>query len=200
MRKCADCGEQLYESRKYCGKCGSSRIIDRTAEVEAAEAAEMEKRLAAAEEKKERAAKEFAKMQAEAEQSFNEWETKARARVALGERPQLFTWLYQPVDSIVENYKTEPFGLLDLQEFGLDGWRIAGIVPRTAGIGLKNSSMGSTVGTSWGGGLGGNVIGVYFILQKEIIDLDNPSDREAAKNLYTHLFTKGFRFNNLRTH
>lgn len=200
MKKCGECGEQLYESRTYCGKCGSSRVIDNSAEKQAAADLEMEKRLAAAEEKKQREAERLAEMQAEAEKSFDVWEIRARQRIAKGEKPQLFTWVYQPVDSIVENFKTETFGIDDLQEFGLGGWKIAGVVPRTVGIGLKNTSMGSTIGESWGGGVGGNVIGVYLILQKEVLDLDDPSDREEAKSLFTHLYSKGFRFDNLGTH
>jgi hypothetical protein len=200
MNTCGDCGAELYESRKYCGKCGSSRIIDKSSERQSAQEAEMAKRLAEAEEKREREARQLAQIQAEAEASFKDWELRARARIAMGEKPQLFTWLYQPVDSIVENYRTEEFGIADLQEFGLGGWKLVSVVPRTVGIGLKNTSMGSTFGESWGGGVGGNVIGVYFILQKEILDLDSPSDREEAQSLYTHLYIQGFRFNNLGTH
>jgi hypothetical protein len=58
---------------------------------------------------------------------------------------------------------------------GMDGWNVIGVVPRTTGIGLSNSSIGSTMGTSWGAGLGGNVIGVYLLLNREVTDNDDIS-------------------------
>jgi hypothetical protein len=117
--------------------------------------------------------------------------------MAVGENPSLFTWLYTPVDSIVENVDTGKFDTLDLQGYGLAGWRLVAVVPKTIGIGLKNTSMGSTFGESWGGGLGGDVIGVYFIMQREIRDLDDPYERAEAEAQFNELSSRGFNFDNI---
>ena len=81
----------------------------------------------------------------------------------------LFQRIYCPVDSLVNNEDlANDFRLEAVEQLGADGWQIVGIVPRTIGVGLKNTSYGNTSGTTWGAGMGGNVAGVYVLLQLNV--------------------------------
>ncbi len=95
-------------------------------------------------------------------------------RLSSGKAVSLHCTRYLPVDSILleepqfsQNFSVDPLVLL-----GLNGWEVVGTVPKTLGIGLKNTeiSMGSTIGggTTWGAGIGGNVIGIYVVLRKAL--------------------------------
>jgi hypothetical protein len=76
----------------------------------------------------------------------------------------------------------ERFDIDQLQELGVRGWEIVAVVPRTVGIGLRNVLLGSADGENWGGGIGGNVMGVYVLLKLEITANDNRlSDDEMAR-------------------
>ena len=88
----------------------------------------------------------------------------------------LFQRIYCPVDSLVNNEDlANDFRLEAVEQLGADGWQIVGIVPRTIGIGLKNRrfyffgiKFVEQIGAIWGGGIGGNVAGVYVLLQLNV--------------------------------
>lgn len=81
----------------------------------------------------------------------------------------LFQRIYCRVDSRINDEDlANNFQLGAVEELGADGWQIVGIVPRTIGVGLKNTSYGNTSGTTWGAGMGGNVAGVYVLLQLNV--------------------------------
>jgi hypothetical protein len=87
--------------------------------------------------------------------------------------------IYLAVDSIVnERVLSEIFRIDEIKELGLSGWKVISIIPKTIGVGLENVSFGSSAGTTWGGGMGGNVCGVYVILEKEI--KTKKSEKEIA--------------------
>lgn len=90
-------------------------------------------------------------------------------RVESGQKAYLYEDVYLPVDSIInENPVCSFFDISILRTFGLDGWDVVAVIPRTIGVGLTNVSVGSATGHTWGGGIGGNVVGVHIVLRKEI--------------------------------
>ena len=69
--------------------------------------------------------------------------------------------VYLPFDSRINtNDSTDDFRLVDAK-FLTYGLQVDGIVPRTIGIGLKNTSYGSTKGETLGSGIGGIVSNIH---------------------------------------
>jgi hypothetical protein len=100
-----------------------------------------------------------------------------RSRIDNGEVFFLYGSIYLPVDSVVVEEKvTSEFSVETLQILGLSGWEVTGVVPRTIGLGLQNDSYGSSMGTTWGAGVGGNVVGVHVLLKKEVSSARMVSD------------------------
>lgn len=120
--------------------------------------------------------------------TFEAWSQKAKAQIASGNNPNLFRWIYIEVDSEVEGDVIGTFDITELQAAGLEGWDVVAVLPKTLGIGLKNIS---TNGNSWGAGIGGNVMGVYVILSKELYDLDSERNVSDAKRVVSSLIAKG---------
>lgn len=78
----------------------------------------------------------------------------------------LYQRVFRPVDSSVDKSLLAPSFTLDsVEELGMQGWQLVGIVPRTVGIALTNVSIGSISGNTWGAGMGGNIDGVYMVMQ-----------------------------------
>lgn len=89
-------------------------------------------------------------------------------RLDRGEKCFIYDKIYLPVNSIINKEEfTETFDTSTLETLGLQGWDIVAVVPRTVGVALTNTS--GLVTSAWGGGIGGNIIGVYIILKKEVI-------------------------------
>lgn len=124
--------------------------------------------------------------------SFQEWLSGAEERIHQGSNPYLVEWIFVPVDSEVDGSVLGEFNIEGLQMAGLSGWQIVGVVPRTLGVGLKNTSFGSSFGESWGGGMGGNVSGVYVLLQKKLENLSDPLQIATAERIYEDLSQKGY--------
>jgi hypothetical protein len=106
-----------------------------------------------------------------------------REQIAKGQRTYLYNRVYLPVDSIVlEKPLNSDFNIDRLQELGIQGWEIVSVIPRTIGVALTNTLVGSTTGQTWGAGIGGNVIGAYILLKREITaDDDRLSDDDLLK-------------------
>lgn len=102
---------------------------------------------------------------------------KAEKLIAGGNQPNLFRWLYVQVDSLIDNDAFDSFDISDLQASGLDGWDVVAVIPKTFGERLTNLS---TSGNTWGGGLGGIVLGAYLILKKTVSDLKDPQTQMDA--------------------
>ena len=78
----------------------------------------------------------------------------------------LYVKHYLPVDARVETVTTaDEFDVEPLNVYGAAGWRLVSFVPKTLGLGLTNEANNLMSTKSWGGGIGGNVIGVYAVLE-----------------------------------
>jgi hypothetical protein len=93
------------------------------------------------------------------------------ARVKAGEAVYMYRSLYLPVDSTVSGdglnlNLPSSFNLGPLPNLGCDGWDVVTAIPRTLGLGLTNMSLGSAVGSTWGAGIGGIVVGVHLVLRR----------------------------------
>lgn len=101
-------------------------------------------------------------------------------RLQSGQPVSLYCSIHLPVNSVVlEQPVTRTFSIEPLFSLGLIGWDVVGIVPQTMGVALQNTSYGSSVGTTWGAGLGGNVIGVHVMLRKAL-SLGNVNDEDVT--------------------
>lgn len=110
---------------------------------------------------------------------------KISSRIEAGQEVFFYEKLYLPVDSeIIDDYPKIIGGTFDIKslvEKGLQGWKVVSIIPRTTGITLKNTTMVAHT-VSWGGGVGGNITGVYVILEKKF-SKENPPP-ESFLNSY----------------
>jgi hypothetical protein len=120
--------------------------------------------------------------------SFEEWAAKAEKQIASGNNPNLFRWIYIQVDSVVEGDTVGEFDITELQAAGLEGWDVVAVIPKTVGVGLTNIS---TSGNSWGAGMGGNVMGVYLVLSKELYDLKSERNVSDAQRVVSSLLARG---------
>jgi hypothetical protein len=90
------------------------------------------------------------------------------AAIEAGKPLYHYRWIYIEIDSEINGNSVGSFNFDEIQDAGLEGWKVLSVLPRTVGVGLKNTSMGSTMGESWGGGVGGIVAGAYVILGREV--------------------------------
>jgi len=113
-----------------------------------------------------------------------------RARLDNGKPAILYDSIFVPVDSILDEQPlADEFDLSKLRCLGLIGWDVVQAVPKTIGIGLKNVGTDTLFAEKWGGGIGGNVLGVHLIIKKSLSasDLtDDPAD-EVGKFIRHHL-------------
>jgi hypothetical protein len=104
-----------------------------------------------------------------------------RSQLQSGKPVFLYDSIFVPVDSVLdEDNLADEFNLSTLRRLGLTGWDVVQAVPRTIGIGLKNVGTDTLFGEKWGGGIGGNVMGVHIIIRKSLSpsDLtDDPADK-----------------------
>lgn len=100
--------------------------------------------------------------------------------VNLGKKLFLYRSFYMSVDSEMdaanEKRKLSPYDDSRVKEAGLFGWRIVGVVPRTSGSALQNYEG---FGKAWAGGIGGNIIGSYIMMEYEL----NRENLESSKDL-----------------
>jgi hypothetical protein len=90
-------------------------------------------------------------------------------RLSLGERVFLYTSDYISVDSVMLGNSMGSFNIVNLRKFGLSGWEIVQVIPKTVGIALENSYIGNSSLKTYSGGMGGNVAGVHVLMKKEIL-------------------------------
>jgi hypothetical protein len=103
----------------------------------------------------------------------------------------LYDSVFVSVDSVLDDEElAEDFDLTLIRKLGLLGWDIVQAVPKTIGIGLKNMNTTGLGGEEWGGGIGGNVVGVHIIIRKTISfsDLaDDSTKDEIGQFILSHL-------------
>lgn len=102
------------------------------------------------------------------ERIANHLDGNLSAAIEAGKPLYHYRWIYIEIDSEINGNAVGTFNFDEIQDAGLEGWKVLSVLPRTVGVGLKNTSMGSTMGESWGGGVGGIVAGAYVILGREV--------------------------------
>jgi hypothetical protein len=113
-----------------------------------------------------------------------------RARLESGKPVFLFDSVYVPVDSkLLDDEFADEFNVSLLRKLGLLGWDVVQAVPRTMGIGLQNRGTDTWLSEAWGGGVGGNVMGVHIIIKKTVSasDLTDDPDDEVGNFICNHL-------------
>lgn len=118
-----------------------------------------------------------------ANQKVTEIKKLMRVRLEAGKPVFLYDSIYVPVDSmLLDKPMNDGFDISKVRELGLAGWDVVQVIPRTIGIGLENTSSGSTTVETWGGGSGGNVAGVYLVIKKSISieEITDATDDEVA--------------------
>lgn len=167
MAKCSKCGKPVGFFETICADCKAKEI-------------EKQRRIEA-----ERKARDEAKRKAQVERARREKEEKLqrlvfavsdviKKRLQTGQAVVLYETVYLPVDSVInEQVIGDPFEISTIMRLGLDGWEVIQTIPRTVGIGLANHQVGYSAGESWGGGVGGNIMGVYILLKKVLRNTDD---------------------------
>ena len=162
MATCKRCGKKIgflapkFFSEKYrgylCAQCQQE---------------EREKQKQIVEQKKKEAQRAYYSLQDEIVKNTVE---KMLLKIDEGEKIFLYERVYISVDSqVMEKLLTQMFDIADLIEFGMEGWRMVGVVPKTIGVALTNITSGTyTQGETWGAGIGGNIAGVYILLEREV--------------------------------
>lgn len=113
--------------------------------------------------------------------SQNEWTARAKVAIASGANPPLlFKWVEVSVPTEITDSVQGNFDFAELQAAGLNGWQIHAVIPKTKGVGLKNENLKNYFST-WGGGIGGNVIGAFVLLSKTIESLEDADGKFAAE-------------------
>jgi hypothetical protein len=100
-----------------------------------------------------------------------------RERLESGIPVTIFESLYLAVDSVIDGVRmADDLELRELRRRGLEGWEVVGVIPRTAGVALNNQDMSGML-KSYGGGMGGNVVGVHVLLRRAVTsgDLSTPT-------------------------
>jgi hypothetical protein len=174
MAACGVCGAKAGFGKSVCTNCELKELN---------EAAEKARRM------REDEAQAFA---AEVQQKLGDWRNYAKTQFDSCSELKMYSSIYLEVDSIADGDPLGTFSIATLQAAGLQGWKVIATVPRTAGIGLANKeTSGFNTSTVWGGGMGGNVIGVYLILEKPIKSLSSPLG-EWAQDLAQELIEDGY--------
>ena len=112
-----------------------------------------------------------------------------RARLQAGKNVFLYDSVYLPVDStLLDETFSQGFDLSEIRGLGVSGWEVVQAIPKTIGVGLKNTSFGSTMGETWGGGSGGNIAGVHLVLKKpvKLDEITDDMDDEIADYIRSH--------------
>ncbi len=145
MGACTSCGGKAGFLATECGPCQNKRFEEQSKEAHAQKQAR----------------------ESERQSRISEEHTRIISDVKTGFRCYLHKTEYINVDSEITG-DTFNFGKYDdtnVRLSGLEGWKVVGIVPRTFGTLLQNTSGMNTV---WAGGSGGNVSGAYVLMELEL--------------------------------
>jgi len=156
MGACRNCGQGAGLGRDQCSACRIQEQQEsqkRAAELEA-------ERLRAEQEAAQKAADELNQRTLD---HVNQTIEQMRVRLAQGMTPSLIS-----VEMLSTTYALNgeiggaPPDPSRLAVYLANGWRITGTIPQTEGSGLSNRHGNG--GSSWGGGVGGLVTGIYVLL------------------------------------
>jgi hypothetical protein len=156
MASCVSCGSDVsfFDFSRECAACTTQRQQRAQVEAVALEQSRLDAQRQAAEQEAHRIA-------TAVQQSVADVYALVQAYGAT----TLVHHVYTPVDSLVQKEKlAADFTLKYVRPWTQYGWKMVATVPRTAGIALRNPSFKAPNGS----GMGGNVAGVYILLQLEI--------------------------------
>lgn len=160
MAKCEVCGERAGAFKQVCASCESKALSEKKLEAE-------RDALREAERLEEKAAK---------------WEEDFRLSLSSETPKFIYKAAYVEVDSEVNRRVLGEFNIASIQQMGIWGWRVVGIIPKTIGVGLTNTRYANTgKSDTWGGGMGGNVNGVYVLLEKTVSSIQDADIEEAIE-------------------
>lgn len=162
MAQCTTCGQKAGMFMTVCNSCSLK------------EQEEARQRQAA-----QNAAQHEAEMRLRNEKMVD-WQIISKDRLSQGQPLYVYKTIYLEVDSVVNDETVGTFDTSFLEAAGLAGWQVISVIPRTVGIGLTNTSYGSTSGSTWGGGIGGNVAGVYVLIGRQIQSSTDSAYEEFA--------------------
>lgn len=164
MPRCSNCGENIglfslnLTGENLCNSCQEKKKADQLAKEIELNRQEIERRMSLVEAQEQ-----------QREESRQALIQNIKNRLNEGQELYCYDAIYIPVDSVVDDTQiVNEFDISTLKLMGLDGWSIEGIVPKTIGLSLHNVSLGATSGQTYGGGMGGNVVGVHILLKKRI--------------------------------
>jgi hypothetical protein len=180
MAKCTRCGTSVGVFVKLCNRCKQEIEAERVRQLNE-QRGRNEAELAQAEKRRQEQIREMIAKQ----------KTMIRKQLESGQKVFLYHSLYVPVDSVLlENNLADYFDISVVRNLGLSGWEVIQAVPRTVGVGLENYSAGGITSKSWGGGVGGNILGTHLILKKELnlTGIENDAEDELGSYLETHIF------------
>lgn len=151
MGQCRRCGNKVGFFQMLCEKCQSDdrQRLEKTEDERKAED------LKSAQER-----------EAKRNRSIDEARARILERLNNGEAVYLHDTVHMEVDSYISDRQLGQFSFNVVREMGFAGWDVVGIVPRTLGYELFNQYDNG--GTVYAGGLGGNILGVYILLRKEL--------------------------------
>lgn len=113
--------------------------------------------------------------------SQNQWAARAKASTESGNNPPfLIKWVEVSVPTEITDSVHGNFDFAELQAAGLNGWQIHAVIPKTKVVGLKNETTAKFFKT-WGGGIGGNVVGAFVLLSKRVESLDDVDGKFAVE-------------------
>ena len=165
MAACQECGTKAGLGKKLCEPCS-----EEAAKLARQQEREREARVAEQQRLKREAAEE-SKRQAEiARQQRLDAYIAGRMQelhdlVDQGVEPCLYDVIVISTQSTRNRQKIgNPPDLDEIRRYGYAGWEAVGIIPSTYGEGLLNESFNG-VAESWGGGIGGLVVGAYILLR-----------------------------------
>lgn len=159
MAKCSGCGKSIGFLETICDNC-KKKEIEKQHQIKAERKAQREK----AQREREARSQRIAVAVGET----------IKKRLQAGHTIILYETVYSSVGSVVnEQTIGDEFEISTIRKLGLDGWEVIQAIPRTVGIGLANHQVGYSAGESWGGGVGGNIAGVYILLKKILRNTDD---------------------------
>lgn len=174
MFRCEKCLTEYTREFDACPMCGG-KILPYEKQLDPVTANEIETAKQRAERKTEVLASEL---------------TKIKNRLKQGNSVYLHHSFYVTIDSQVEagggirNFN--PFDESRVTKAGLDGWRVVGVAPRTNGSALQNYEG---FGKAWAGGIGGNVVGVYVMMEYELTQ----ANLQDSISIVEHVLTTAYK-------
>lgn len=176
MFRCEKCLNEYTKQFDSCPMCGGQIV-------------KFDKPLDPAELERMAQAERLQKERERARTTVNEEFERVSLEVRNGRTIYLYRSFYMSVDSELDSdnkkMQLSPYDDAQVKQAGLFGWRIVGVVPRTSATTLMNYEG---FGKTWAGGIGGNVVGSYIMMEYELNknNLDESAEilRETIKHAY----------------